>query len=110
MNWERGKVGELQQTVNLSPFGLVGSNPSTPTWTVSSAVERLLYTQLVGGSIPSLSTILGLSRKRSRLSVGCGFPRAVAGKLLTILGGVAHLVEQDLCKVKVAGSSPVTSI
>jgi hypothetical protein len=83
MNWERGKVGELQQTVNLSPFGLVGSNPSTPTWTVSSAVERLVYTELVGGSIPSLSTILG---------------------------GVAHLVEQDLCKVKVAGSSPVTSI
>ena len=25
------------------------------------------------------------------------------------MGGVAHLVEQDLCKVKVAGSSPVTS-
>ena len=24
-------------------------------------------------------------------------------------GGVAHLGEQDLCKVKVAGSSPVTS-
>ena len=110
MNWECGKVGELQQTVNLSPFGLVGSNPSAPTWTVSSAVERLLYTQLVGGSIPSLSTILGLSRKSSRLSDGCGFPRAVAGKLLKILGGVAHLVEQDLCKVKVAGSSPVTSI
>ena len=41
---------------------------------------------------------------------GFNFPRAVAGKLLTILGGVAHLVEQDLCKVKVAGSSPVTSI
>lgn len=83
MNWERGKVGELQQTVNLSPLGLVGSNPSTPTWTVSSAVERLVYTELVGGSIPSLSTILG---------------------------DVAHLVEQDLCKVKVAGSSPVISI
>ena len=25
------------------------------------------------------------------------------------MGGVAHLGEQDLCKVKVAGSSPVTS-
>ena len=78
--------------------------------TVSSAVERLVYTELVGSSILSLSTILGLSRKRRRLSDGCGFPRAVAGKLLKILGGVAHLVEQDLCKVKVAGSSPVTSI
>ena len=110
MNWECGKVGELQQTVNLSPNGLVGSSPSAPTWTVSSAVERLVYTELVGSSILSLSTILGLSRKRRRLSAGCGFPRAVAGKLLTFLGDVAHLVEQDLCKVKVAGSSPVTSI
>ena len=26
-----------------------------------------------------------------------------------MIGGVAHLVEQDLCKVKVAGSNPVTS-
>lgn len=24
-------------------------------------------------------------------------------------GGIAHLVERDLCKVKVAGSNPVTS-
>lgn len=32
MNWECGKVGELQKTVNLSPIGLVGSNPSAPTF------------------------------------------------------------------------------
>ena len=49
---------------------------------ISLAVEQVLYTDEVGSSILS-----------SR----------------TIFGGVAHLVEQDLCKVKVAGSSPVTS-
>ena len=30
---ECGEVGESQQTVNLSPFGLVGSNPTAPTKT-----------------------------------------------------------------------------
>lgn len=29
--WECGNDGELRQTVNLFPFGLGGSNPSTPT-------------------------------------------------------------------------------
>ena len=29
--WECGNDGELRQTVNLFPYGLGGSNPSTPT-------------------------------------------------------------------------------
>ena len=29
--WECGNDGELRQTVNLLPYGLGGSNPSTPT-------------------------------------------------------------------------------
>ena len=53
---------------------------------ISSGVEHLVYTEIVGGSNPSSPTILGLSRKRSRLSAGCGFSRAVAGKLLIFKG------------------------
>jgi len=36
------------------------------------------------------NTNLGLSRKRSRLSAGCGFPRVVAGKPLNFKGAMAE--------------------
>lgn len=35
--WVSGNDGELRETVNLMPFGLVGSNPTWPT--IPSAAE-----------------------------------------------------------------------
>ena len=43
----------VQEAVN---FKVTGSNPVIPVGANSSAVERLLYTQSVGGSIPSSRT------------------------------------------------------
>jgi hypothetical protein len=78
----RGMVS--QRTVNPSPKGIVGSNPTEAAniALVAQLAERLICNQDVGSSI-----LLGG----------------------TIFGGLAHLVEQLLCKQQAIGSNPITS-
>lgn len=83
-------------------------------------VERRLYKAIVGGSIPSLGTIITASLAQ-RLERRLVEPRAKgsiplrgatqhnfsAGDFLSqLFAGLAHLVERLLCKQWVAGSSP----
>jgi len=45
----------------------VGSNPTLPICLISSAVEHLVYTEAVGGSIPSSSISILLLMKHEKL-------------------------------------------
>ena len=69
--------------------------------------ERFLYTEYVGGSIPSVPTKRGYSSMdRALPSAG----RSGVGSILTSLtnAGVAHLEERVPPKNQAAGSTPVT--